>query len=39
MRAVIVGDEELTVEIEDGKRQVIPLDLQDGPRLHVGDTA
>src|SRR5215510_16250312 len=39
MRAVIVRDEEFAVEVEDSKRQVVPLDLQDGSRLHVGDTA
>src|SRR6059058_3090188 len=33
------GEFFVTVEIENGKCQVIPLDLQDGPRLHVGDTA
>src|SRR6266403_4177989 len=33
VRAVIVGDEELAVNVEDGERQIVPLDLQHGPKL------
>src|SRR5262249_38068335 len=39
MRAVIVGDEELAVDIEDRERQIVALDLQHGPNLDVGRVA
>ena len=38
MRAVIVGHEELAVEVEDGERQIVPLDLEHGSNVYVGAT-
>src|SRR5262249_30056626 len=39
VRAVIVGHEELAVEIEDGERQIVLLDLEHGSNVHVGSVA
>src|SRR6516164_272044 len=39
VRAVIVGQEELTVEVEDGERQIILLDLEHGANVHVRSVA
>jgi hypothetical protein len=38
VRAVIVGHEELAVEVEDGERQIVPLDLEHGSNVYVGAT-
>src|SRR5262249_61262707 len=39
VRAVIVGHEKLAVEVEDGERQIVPLDLEHGSNVHVGSVA
>src|SRR6516162_6554783 len=39
VRAVVVGHEELAVEVEDGERQIILLDLEHGSNVHVGSVA
>src|SRR6516225_5554592 len=39
VRAVIVGHEELAVEVEDGERQIILLDLEHGANVHVASVA
>jgi hypothetical protein len=39
VRTVIVGHEELAVEVEDSERPIIALDLQHGSGLDVGSIA
>jgi hypothetical protein len=35
---MIVGHEELPVEVEDGERQIVPLDLEHSSNVYVGAT-
>jgi hypothetical protein len=39
VRAVIVGHEELAFEVEDGERQIVPLDLQHSSNVDVRSVA
>src|SRR6516162_5185890 len=39
VRAVIVGHEEFAVEVEDGERQIVLLDLEHGSSFHVASVA
>src|SRR5262249_4087698 len=39
VRAVIVGHKELAVEVEDGERQIVLLDLEHCPNVHIRSVA